>query len=450
MFCLIHSSFTHTNHQSSIVKISSKKILKNKSNTRIAKWTDTLESKRKQKLRWKQEVLEREEAKRIEMDKTEEALRKQSMETILARSKELKYEENEKVRFLRSQQLYTEVIETREEQLREKARREETRRREEREWHDTAMENMKKAEEIENQKMNKAKQKAIDNARMMEQQKLHAEMTKRNLQELQRKEEIETLQQIEKENMQSKEKEIQQRKESNERAKQEIKKVVMDAKLKQQLHVEAEKNEQEKRERDIARINLIAKTRAELEKKHFEEKQKARRILSERASSELERRAAKEIEMFIRDQKAKESLEQKRKFEEERSKKELEDEIDKSRKSQISARAEKYRLQKQEEKVLAAREHQRCLDEIQEEKDNQMKQKRINYEYRKHLEDQMADIERHRMKQVAGERAETAKVRYRIFVGLKHHDTLFKHIYLWHYRLCAQEQRKIICSKNSQ
>jgi hypothetical protein len=427
MFCLILPLLILLIN-AQFLKISSKKILKNKSNTRVAKWTDTLESKRKEKLRWKQEVLDREEAKRIEMDKTEEALRKQSMEAILARSKDLKYEENDNVRFLRSQQLYTEVIETREEQLREKEHREETRRREEREWHDTAMENLKKAEEIENQKLNKAKQKAIDVARVMEQQKNDAEMTKRNLLALQRKEEIETLQQIEKENMQSKEKEMQQKKESNERAKQEMKKVAMDAKLKQQLHIEVEKNEQEKRERDIARINLIAKTRAELEKKHFEEKQKARRILSERASSELEKRAAKEIEIFIRDQKAKELLEQKRKYEEERSKKELEDEIDKSRQSQISARAEKYHLQKQEEKALAAREHQRCLDEIQKEKDNHMKQKRINYDYRKYLEEQMADIERDRIRRVTDERAETDKVSCLIFVGLKRDDTLLKHI----------------------
>ena len=76
---------------------------------------------------------DQEEAKRIEMDKAEEALRKKSLETILNRSKEMKYEENEKVRFLRSQQLYTEVIETRDEQLREKTHREETRRREDKE-----------------------------------------------------------------------------------------------------------------------------------------------------------------------------------------------------------------------------------------------------------------------------------------------------------------------------
>ena len=79
---------------------------------RISGWTDTLESTREAKLQWKREVQEREEAKRKEIDKEEEVIKSEFRAAIIQRAKDLQYEEKEKVKFLRSQQLYTNVVET--------------------------------------------------------------------------------------------------------------------------------------------------------------------------------------------------------------------------------------------------------------------------------------------------------------------------------------------------
>ena len=90
------------------------------SDERASGWTDTLESKRESKLRWKQEVLDREEEKRQEIDKKEAEIRNKLRQQTIQKAKALQYEENERVRLLRSQQLYTDVIETRQQPLKEK------------------------------------------------------------------------------------------------------------------------------------------------------------------------------------------------------------------------------------------------------------------------------------------------------------------------------------------
>lgn len=367
------------------------KILKKKSQDRVAGWSDTLESKRNEKLRWKQDVLDREEAKRIEMDQMEAKRRETELQSLLTKAKAMQYEEHEKVKLLRSQQLYTEVMETRQEQIQRKASRNKSSREEEREWHDSLMNELKREEAKRDYESNLMKTKAIENAVFMRQQKQDVDMIKQDLNKTRMADEQASIRQIEKEAKAARDRDIQQKIHSKEKAKQEMEQIAIDTEIKKNLDLEREANEQRKRDKDTARMKLIAKTRVDLERQHFEEKQAARKILSDKASQDLQLRAEKEIEIFIRDQKAQESKEQAILIDKEMKKKKMEEEIRISRQSQIEKRLEQKRLDLKADHDLARTAREKINQETENDRVKQLERTKQNYEYRMFQEKQIRE-----------------------------------------------------------
>ncbi|CAM9263266.1 unnamed protein product, partial [Phaeothamnion confervicola] len=90
---------------------------------RVASWPNTLEALRSKKENWKREHEEEEEARRREVDCIDAAVqRKLRMETIKKANDRL-YEQTDRMKVLRSVQLYSEVVSTRAEQIGEKEAR---------------------------------------------------------------------------------------------------------------------------------------------------------------------------------------------------------------------------------------------------------------------------------------------------------------------------------------
>eukprot|EP00752_Nemacystus_decipiens_P009459 g8458.t1 len=97
--------------------------LKKLSDERVSHWPNTLEAQRKNKENWKKEQEELVESKRRDIDKAEAFLQRQLRAETIKRANDKLYEQTGKMKLLRSNLLYAEVIETRKDQITEKAER---------------------------------------------------------------------------------------------------------------------------------------------------------------------------------------------------------------------------------------------------------------------------------------------------------------------------------------
>lgn len=386
------------------------------SDERASGWTDTLESKRESKLRWKQEVLDREEEKRQEIDKKEAEIRNKLRQQTIQKAKALQYEENERVRLLRSQQLYTDVIETRQQQLKEKKQLGDKLKEEERHWHQRTITSFQVATENHKREQNALKERAIKNARAMVAQHIETERNSRMLQEKRMKEGKEIIRKVELDNKNSRKEKTRKKAQARQKAKEEMKKLALDVKKKEEEQNSLERADEEKRQRDIERSSFIAKGRKDLEVKHFEERQAARNLLSDQASKELEIRASKEVEIFIRDQKAQESKERARKEEEARKALELEKTVHESRKEQILLKEEKRRKEKEQNTAFVTQSTKQCLNELAREKKKEAETRNRNLKYRKLQEEQTSAAQQKQVAQRKDKLEEERKVRLLLYV----------------------------------
>ena len=95
--------------------------LKKLSDDRVKNWPNTLAASRRKKEQWKEIRAKEEEAARITIDKEERAIQQATAKKALAKAKYLKFENQDKTKFLRAQQLYSDCVYERQEQAREKA-----------------------------------------------------------------------------------------------------------------------------------------------------------------------------------------------------------------------------------------------------------------------------------------------------------------------------------------
>lgn len=342
--------------------------LKRLSDKRISGWTNTLESRRNARLKWKEENLAREEEKRKEIDRKEEALRNRLKEETIQRAKSLKFEENERVKMLRSQQLYTDVIETRECQVQEKedsAKRQEI---EKKKWHKQTLKTLKDEKERQQEQQKLLKIKAMENAQAMRKQKEEYEQAAERRKVKQLEEEKVLIEKIELENQKAAEELRRKKDEARKKARDDKAKLTLDLKHKRELERRAEEEEEKKRQREIERSAFIAKARADLELKHFKQKQEARKLLSDRASEELKIREKREVEIFIRDQKALQDKDREKREREEQQRMQLEKDIHDSRQKQIVNKLEQKRKEWETEMLMANEFEERCIAENAREK----------------------------------------------------------------------------------
>jgi len=145
--------------------------LKQKSENRLKNWPNTLDALRKKKESFLKDREEQDEQRRQEIDKEEAAIRGAARTESIRKANELLYEQTDKMKMLRSQQLYADVIDTRYHQIDEKERKKKEQNEFEKGFHLTLLEQIKKGEEDEVSKANFRKQQ-VNIVKLTRQQQL--------------------------------------------------------------------------------------------------------------------------------------------------------------------------------------------------------------------------------------------------------------------------------------
>merc|ERR1711871_1658882 len=123
------------------------------SNERLKHWPNTLEAMRKRKENFIRDKRDKEENDRREVDRQEAEIRKQSRMQTIKRANDMLYEQTDKMKMLRSQMAYADAIAYRKVQVQEKSERIEAEKREAAKYHQFILDNCKRLEKIEIQKV---------------------------------------------------------------------------------------------------------------------------------------------------------------------------------------------------------------------------------------------------------------------------------------------------------
>jgi len=116
------------------------------SDSRVENWPNTLAAQRKAKLDWKKESLQKEEAQRRKTDQEEATLQRKLRVDRIKKANQLMYEQTDKMKFLRSQQLYTDVIADRQDQVEFLRNKNASIKEDEKKWHTDMMARLEESE----------------------------------------------------------------------------------------------------------------------------------------------------------------------------------------------------------------------------------------------------------------------------------------------------------------
>lgn len=370
--------------------------MKAKSDARKSKWPNTLEALRKKKENWRTEREAEAEAARREVDKQEEEHQKKSRMDSIRNANNLLYEQTDKMKNLRSQQLYSEVIQDRKRQVEERL----SRRQAEQEKEDVYVLVMAKqladADARELQEDAKRKQKSQEIATI--QQAQLAEFKENYISRL--KEDMEDGILIAKKAQDDIEEERLRQVERSRAARVAAEEMRLANERLKVLRAEIAKEEEleeQKRKVDIEKKERLAKARAELEGKRFAEKQRIRQRMIDRACEHLAEVAAAADSREVKqaeEARAKEDAEMERRNERRRKQQEA---IDKSRMLQVQMRKERAEQERQQNAILAEHWKQRNTEVEREEREEREAKVRRAREVRRSQESQIADKRRKRM-----------------------------------------------------
>lgn len=354
-----------------------KKELKKKSEDRLKNWPNTLEALRLKKENFLKEREERAELERQEIDRQEAEIRRTMRLESISRANELLYDQTDKMKMLKGQRLYAEVIHTRHQQIDRKSKEKLKEYDVEKVYHERILEQVAKGENDERLKEEKRK-KQIEEIKITRKQQLE-ENKKRKEDEMNTSYEEGQKMKREAQLRLQEEMEEQKRKhtysiENNMRmlkANNDLKSVREELKAQEAaaaLSREAEVESIEKRKKDMKALQQF----------HFEKKQETRMKMIERAIENLARQSNQEqtiLNKQIADQKEKEDKAIANK--EEKLRREWEETVT-SRTLQIDKKEKQSRLQKMEDDVLAKRFKEENEEAIRQEKEKQQRAKDEN------------------------------------------------------------------------
>ena len=384
------------------------------SDTRKDGWKDTLAAKRKERLLWKTRKEEEKEEQRRALDREEAKLRSQQRQQTIARANELIYERNDKVKELRSQQLYTDVIADRERQIMEQQAANVTALKDAEEWHDHTMMLIREAEEEEARRAAERRQKTIRIGDDLHQQRVKAEEKEAMRLQKRQKEEQALIERIQLEERRSEEQAAEEHCRIRLKAKAEMAQIALDAEENRARRLQEEHQDAEIRAKQLKSMVNLTNKRSELEKKHFEERQALTRMLSDRVSTELQERAEKEEQILSAAQQEHQTREIKRQEEKTRAHAEMLLSIDESRREQLLRIQEERREEVRISKNLEAARIQMAEQALEKERAKEEEKRRQNLEIRRIQETQIKEERERRGRgerdRLASERGEIAKL----------------------------------------
>lgn len=329
--------------------------LKKLSQDRLQHWPNTLEALRKKKENFLKDKADEEERKRQEIDKMEAEVRRQQRLDCIERANSMLYEQTDKMKLLRSQQLYADVLVTRKEQMEHKKKVKEDEKIEAAKYHKFIVEKVSQLEAIEQEKIDKRKAmvKVIAKSREEQLAEVHAQRAAEKAEAIAIG--------------------IAMKKQAQERVEEEIRlaeakiiaaadnnaaMVIANEKLKavRKDIIEKETIAMKEREGEVEIIENRAKARKAIELRRFEKAQEQKQKLIDAATKQLMMKANTEEKLLnkqIAEQRAKEDNAIAAK---EAKLKKQRDDIDESRRWQLEARErERQETMMMEEKLIQLR-----------------------------------------------------------------------------------------------
>jgi hypothetical protein len=328
--------------------------LKHLSNEKLKHWPNTLEALRLKKESFLKEKAAEEELKRIEIDREEAEIRRKTRIESIERADKLMYEQTDKMKYLRSQQLYSDAIHTRGFQVQDKKVAREKEKDANMLHHQDILRQIEAAERLEKQKEEALERKIKEVAAARKQQLDEV----RQLREQERKEQIEigiALKQdavirLEEEKKARIERERRNR-ESNEAM---LKSNAALKDIRDEL-LAAEEEAMRKREDEVEVIENRVKVRKALEIRKFEKAQVTRQKMIDAATKALATQSNKEQTIMEKQANERREKEDKHFADKEARRVKEWNEIKESRAQQVERRKrEKVLLEAADEEVLKA------------------------------------------------------------------------------------------------
>mmetsp|Transcript_2754 Transcript_2754/g.3012 ORF Transcript_2754/g.3012 Transcript_2754/m.3012 type:complete len:453 (+) Transcript_2754:234-1592(+) len=338
--------------------------LKRLSDDRVSRWTDTLKSKRKARLEWKEMNQNRIELERQALDKDEFELQTRNSISTVQKANRLVYEQNENVRRLRSDQFYTDVMAEREEQIAVKRKSQAQLIKEEQKWHDDAMARNRKEEKRAQDEVKAKKAKAVEFAEAMKQQKLEKELQRQKVHDEVKREEAKKIEKATFNDLESAKRDFLGKLERKQRSKQEMERMklaIQESRGEMDLR---EKEDFAKRQRELDERNQLIVARRDLERKHIEKRTKQK--LDGTANADLERRSKNELDQFLKETSKREARQIQKDAEATKVRIESDRAVDESRQNQIKQKREAKQRDMIEEKRIA--DHMKQINEEMQEK----------------------------------------------------------------------------------
>jgi len=360
--------------------------LKKLSDDRVRKWPDTLASKRQSKLEWKRQREEIEELRRLDADRREAELRDGMRRTALARSESQLREQSDRIRSLRSQELYTEVVATRKEQVIEMRERRREAAAEEARWHEVAMHQVKNAAEEEEKKSDTKITRAFAITKM--QSKQCAEMAgAREAARMRDQGEDEKVKRMMLKEKESEEKKNAKKTLKEKKMSEEINKDNINIRVSREQKIRDEQVETLRRKQEQDQMRFVAEARAALEKR----KRESQLRLMERAAQNLENVTVEDHQRF--EKQVKEKDDRQRLSEEAKMLAKVKNlaDIYKTRQCQIELSRERTAKVKEDERNYYEESMRKGAELEQEEKLKEEKLAAKNMEYCKFLNIQCAE-----------------------------------------------------------
>lgn len=350
--------------------------LKKKSEDRLQHWPNTLEALRKKKesfLKDKEDALEEQRRK---VDEEDAELKKQQRLEAIKRANQLLYEQTDKMKVLRSEELYAKVIDERKEQLAEKQHLKELEKQKEREFHESLKARIKKAEDDEQLKMEQEWKKRQDVTQQLNEQVI-SRKTKKEIEAINHKRMQDAM-------LLTAQRELEAEKQAEEEYRLRCKKGNEDMLLaNDELLVirneilDRQKLDEEKRLREVELIEQRKIARKALEQRKFEKAQETRQKMIEAAVKTLtEKSSHDEARLEQQVQQQKDKIDKQEKEKEEKKAKEWTN-IVQSRAELLAFKASKAAKEKEDNARIAEMVKEQAKLEELKEKEAEEKAKEI-------------------------------------------------------------------------
>lgn len=358
------------------------------SDAKVKSWPNTLEAMRQKKESWKMVKMEEEEKARVEIDRQEAELQKEKRLEAINRANAILYEQTDRIKGLRSQQLYSEVVHERKGQILAKAAAKLAEAEKEKEYHFAMVKQLAQAERREEAAAGAHRGKAraiactqreqLDEFRHRHLERLKTEKKEGDLVLKRAVADLEEDERLKREKLLLSRVEMQRTLDANKALKE----------LRRERELEEQKAEST-RQSDLKRQQHLANERKRLEKERFQARQATKQKLIDRAARELELRLDEDNRRLER------QVEEMRKKEDDLAAKKLEimckqkAAIDESRRLQLEAKHKLADEEVKETQELVALWKAKNIEIEQEEAAEAAAQHRHRRDIREALEKQI-------------------------------------------------------------